>query len=553
METAQRDLIAGLTVAAVALPLALAFGVASGSTAAAGLVTAVLAGIVIGLLGGAPYQISGPTGAMSAVLIVVAHEHGQTGLWVAGLMAGIMILLTGILRLGRIVNFIPAPVITGFTSGIALVIAIGQIDNFFGIETKDHESSALKVAGYFRDPLPAINWTAVLTALIVMATMVVLPRFLNAPKLPTALLGVVIATAFSWTLGWNVETIGAIPKSILLDDRLSLSMDALRLFDDLLAPAFAIALLGSIESLLCGVVAGRMTGQKLATNQELVGQGIGNIIIPFFGGVPATAAIARTSVGVKAGGATRMVSVFHAIALLLGMLFAGAAISHVPLAALAGVLMVTAWRMNEWHTINFYTRYRLKSAIGILVVTMLATVTLDLTQAIIIGLIVSVVFFFWQVSKLGITVTPVDWDRIAATGEPIPESRPDAQIVTVTGSLFFGSVNQFVEAVERMPFRHALIISLRGVPMVDVSTIQAIEHIAHHQTSQGGVLHLTGVQPRVLRLFERAGLGHLIDNAHPFEHIDDALHKLQRDQARQSTRPDDALDEMPLGIATTGG
>jgi SulP family sulfate permease len=553
METAQRDLIAGLTVAAVALPLALAFGVASGSTAAAGMVTAVIAGLVIGLLGGAPYQISGPTGAMSAVLIVVAHEHGQIGLWVAGLMAGIMILATGILRLGRIVNFIPAPVITGFTSGIALVIAIGQIDNFFGIDTEDHESSALKLAGYVRDPLPEINWTAVLAALIVMATMVLLPRLLNTPRIPTALLGVGIATALSWGLGWNVDTIGAIPKTILLDDRLTPSLDALRLFDDLLAPAFAIALLGSIESLLCGVVAGRMTGQKLATNQELVAQGVGNIVIPFFGGVPATAAIARTSVGVKAGGATRLVSIIHAIALLLGMLFAGAAISKVPLAALAGVLMVTAWRMNEWHTISFYTRHRLKSAMGILVVTMLATVTLDLTQAIIIGLLVSVVFFFWQVSKLTITVSPVEWDRIAATGEPIPESRPDAQIATVTGSLFFGSVNQFVETMERLPFRHALIISLRGVPMVDVSTIQAIEHIWHSQTQQGGTLHLTGVQPRVLRMFERAGLGELIDNTHPFEHIDDALRKVSREQARQAAMPDDALNEIPFGIATTGG
>jgi len=208
--------------------------------------------------------------------------------------------------------------------------------------------------------------------------------------------------------------------------------------------------------------------------------------------------------------------------------------------------------MNEWHTISFYSRHRLKSAMGILIVTMLATVTLDLTQAIIIGLVVSVVFFFWQVSRLGIAVTPVDWDRIAATGEPIPESRPDAQIVTVTGSLFFGSVNQFVETVERIPFRHALIISLRGVPMVDVSTIQAIEHIWQRQTSQGGILHLTGVQPRVLRMFERAGLGNLIDNTHPFEHIDDALRKVSRDQARQASRPDDAFDEMPLGVATSG-
>lgn len=553
VETAQRDLIAGLTVAAVALPLALAFGVAGGSTAAAGLVTAIISGLVIGLLSGAPFQVSGPTGAMSAVLIVIAHDYGPHGLWIAGLMAGIMILATGIFRLGRIVNFIPAPVITGFTSGIALVIAIGQIDNFFGIKTEAHDSSARKLAGYFIDPVPSINWTAVLCAVIVMATMIALPRLWNAPKLPTALLGVVIVTALSWSLGWDVQTIGTIPHSIVLDERLTPSRDDLKLIDDLLAPAFAIALLGAIESLLCGVVAGRMTGKKLATNQELVAQGIGNIILPFFGGVPATAAIARTSVGVKAGGETRLVSIIHAVALLIGMLFFAGAIAHVPMPALAGVLMVTAWRMNEWHTIRFYWRHRLKSALVSVAITMVATTALDLTEAIIIGLIVSVIVFFWQVSQLTITVTPVDWDHIAATGEPIPESRPDAQIVAVTGSLFFGSVNQFAETLEHLPFRHALIISLRGVPMVDVSTIQVVEHAWHAQRDRGGVLHLTGLQPRVLRMFERAGMSELIDNQHPFEHIDQALAKAQRDLAANreaDATVDEGLNEIPLGVVT---
>jgi SulP family sulfate permease len=546
LETAQRDLIAGLTVAAVALPLALAFGVAGGSTAAAGLVTAIISGLVIGLLSGAPFQISGPTGAMSAVLIVIANDHGPRGLWVAGLMAGIMILATGIFKLGRIVNFIPAPVITGFTSGIALVIAIGQIDNFLGVKTAAHESSARKLLGYFTDPVPSINWTSVLCALIVMATMLGLPRLWNTPKVPAALIGVAIVTALSWSLGWNVNTIGSIPRTIILDQRLTPSRDDLKLVDDLLAPAFAIALLGAIESLLCGVVAGRMTGKKLATNQELIAQGIGNIVLPFFGGVPATAAIARTSVGVKAGGETRLVSIFHALALLAGMLFFAGAIAHVPMAALAGVLMITAWRMNEWHTIRFYWRYRLKTALISLVVTMLATTMLDLTQAIIIGLVLSVIVFFWQVSQLSIVVTPVDWDHIAATGETIPESRPEAQIVTVTGSLFFGSVNQFAETIEHLLYRPVLIVSLRGVPMVDVSTIQVIEHIWHTQRNRGGTLHLTGLQPRVLRMFERAGFGGLIDNRHPFETIDQALARAVR--TPPPAEEDEGLNELPFGV-----
>lgn len=558
--TARRDLIAGLTVAAVALPLALAFGVASGSTAAAGLVTAVVAGIVIGMLGGAPYQISGPTGAMSAVLIVVAHDHGQAGLWLAGLMAGIMILATGLFRLGRIVSFFPDPVITGFTSGIAAVIAIGQIDNFVGIHTEAHERSISKLLGYVRDPLPTVNTSAIAAALIVMAVMFGVPRlqtFLPPERfrytpLPTALLGVALVTLLAWVLDWNVETIGAIPKSVVLDDRLTFGAIDFGLVGDLLAPAFAIALLGSIESLLCGVVAGRQIDppQKLATNQDLVAQGIGNIVIPFFGGVPATAAIARTSVGIRAGGVTRMVSVVHSIALLGGMLFLASAISRVPLAALAGVLMVTAWRMNEWHNIRFYVRHRFKSSTAIFLITMLATVSLDLTQAIIIGLIVSMIFFFWQVSRVSIAVTPIDWDQVAATGEPVPESRPRTDLVEVTGSLFFASVNQLVETIERRPLPEALVISLRKSPLVDISTVHAIMHLRHAQERHGGVLKITGVQPNVRRMFERAGLGAMIDNTHPFEHIDDAFERLRRSQPFEAPAHDEHFSEEPVSART---
>lgn len=543
VSTAQKDLIAGLTVAAVALPLALAFGVASGSTAAAGLVTAVIAGLVIGMLGGAPYQISGPTGAMSAVLIVVAHDHGQIGLWMAGLLAGIMILATGLLRLGRIVGFIPDPVITGFTSGIAAVIAIGQIDNFLGIETEDHESSLDKLLGYFRDPLPPIDWTAVTCALIVMAVMIAIPQIqkhapnsrLRLTPLPTALFGVVIVTILSWQLDWKIDSIGEIPGSILLEDHLTPGSIDLGLIGDLLAPAFAIALLGGIESLLCGVVAGRQLDppKKLSTSQELIAQGIGNIVIPFFGGVPATAAIARTSVGVKAGGVTRMVSVIHAIALLLGMLFLATAISRVPMAALAGVLMVTAWRMNEWHNIRFYVKHRFKSSSAIFLATMVATVSFDLTQAIIIGLLLSFFFFFWQASRVLVSVTVIDWDQVEASGEPIPASRPHALLVEVSGALFFASVNQLVETIERLPTAEALIISLRRSPQVDISTVQAFIHLRHAQERHGGVLQITGVQPSVRRMFERAGLGSLIDNSHPFEHIDAALERVHRDQLRR--------------------
>lgn len=521
----QLDLTAGLTVAAVALPLALAFGVASGSTAAAGLVTAIIAGFLIGALSGAPYQISGPTGAMSAVLLVIAQRHGLQGLWIAGLMAGLMILALGIFRLGRVINFIPAPVITGFTSGIALIIIIGQIDNTLGIQTATEESAAFKLLNYFREPLPAINLHAVTSATIVALVMFLLPHAPRMGRVPTALIGITVVTVLAWALDWPVTTIGEIPRSIVLKDRMSLDMLNLSLMSDLLVPAISIAALGAIESLLAGVVAGRMTGTKLNVNQELVAQGAGNIVLPFFGGVPATAAIARISVGVRAGGVTRLVSIFHSIALLAGALFLGSVIARIPLAALAGVLIVTAWRMNEWHVIQFYVNKRITNATVVMVVTMLATVALDLTQAILIGVAISLLVFLAQVSKLTVVPTEVDWNRLRAAGFPIQREVEGMRVVYVTGSLYFGAVIQFVDAIESLPPTRVLILSMRGVPMVDISSAHAFEHLWHQQRKAGGLLLISGLQPQVRRKFERTGLVEMLGEDAFFWSADQAILK----------------------------
>jgi SulP family sulfate permease len=551
----QLDVLAGLTVAAVALPLALAFGVASGSTAAAGLVTAIVAGVVIGVLGGAPYQISGPTGAMSAVLLVIAQKHGPQGLWVAGLMAGAFILALGMFKLGRVVNFIPAPVITGFTSGIALIIFIGQIDNALGASTPAEESAALKVLHYLQHPLPlsAINGAALASAALVAAVMLLLPRVPGISRIPAALLGIVLVTGLSWGFAWDVATIGSIPRSIVLDARYSFRLDDVSLLGELLGPAVAIAALGSIESLLAGVVAGRMTGRRLEVNQELVAQGVGNIVLPFFGGVPATAAIARISVGVKAGGVTRLVSVIHSAALFAGALLFGGAIARIPLAALASVLMVTAARMNEWHVIRFYLRRRLKGPTLVMVATMLATVSLDLTQAIIIGIAVSLLLFISQVSRLTIVPTDVDWPRLRATGLAVPHEAEAVSVVYVSGTLFFGAVNQFTERIEHLPPAQVLILSMRGVPLVDVSSVHALEHIWRQQHHHGGHLLLTGLQPSVERIFERTGLLDLVGRGHVFWSADQAIlhaatHLVTADVLPVEPDEDAELNDLPFGV-----
>jgi len=553
---AQMDVIAGLTVAAVALPLALAFGVASGSTAAAGLITAIVAGFLIGALSGAPYQISGPTGAMSAVLILVSQKHGLEGIWVAGVMAGLIILALGVFKLGRIINFIPAPVITGFTSGIALIIFIGQIDNALGIHTAEADTSALKIWGYLTNPLPSVSTHAIVATGIVAATMLLLPRVHRVQRVPAALLGIAIATALAWSLGWPVETIGAIPRSIILDDRLALALPDTAMMSDLIGPAIAIAALGSIESLLAGVVAGRMTGTKLAVNQELVAQGVGNIVIPFLGGVPATAAIARISVGVRAGGITRMVSFVHSFALLAGALVLGNVISHIPLAALAGVLMVTAWRMNEWHVIDFYVRRRLKSATGVMLVTMAATVALDLTQAILLGVGVSLLVFLGQVSRLSIVPTEVDWERVRQAGHTIQREVEGMRVVYVAGALYFGAVSQLTETLEALPPSRVLVLSMRGVPMVDVSCVHALEHFANVQREQGGLLLITGLQPQVRRVFERTGLVDALGHDAFYWSADEAIVTAKRrilaqqdaERARQPHMDDGVMGDLPFGV-----
>lgn len=558
-DTFVRDLVAGLTVAAVALPLALAFGVASGATAAAGLVTAIVAGFVIGALGGAPYQISGPTGAMSAVLVVVVGEHGLRGLWLASLLAGAIILALGLFRLGRVVSFIPAPVITGFTSGIALVIAIGQIDNFLGVQTPGRASAARKLLGYVTGPVPPINGYAVASALGVMATMLLLPRWRWGERLPAALLGISLVTAAAATLTWPVAAIGSIPATIILPDRYIPSPADLGLLSTLLGPAVAIAVLGSIESLLAGVVAGRMTGQKLEVNQELVAQGAGNLLIPFFGGVPATAAIARISVGLKAGGATRMVSIVHALTLLAGALAFGAVIGRVPLAALAGVLLVTAWRMNEWHVIRFYVGRRLKGPVLVMLATLAATVALDLTQAILVGVALSLLLFLGPVSRVEIVPTTVDWARLRDAGVAVPREVAGMQVVYVTGALYFGATGQLATELERLGHPPALILSMRGVPMVDVSSLHAIEHAWREQVAHGGVLLVSGLQTQVRRMFERAGLVEAIGADRFHWSADQAIGHASRLLAAGPVRGpvprgrDDFAEvehDMPLGVAT---
>lgn len=504
MQTLRGDVLAGITVAAVALPLALAFGVASGATAAAGLVTAILAGFLIGGLGGAGFQVSGPTGAMSAVLIVLATRYGLQGMWVAAVMAGVGILLLGVFNLGQIVNFIPSAVIAGFTSGIAIVIFIGQIDNLLGVKTAAADSNLIKFLNYFRFGYTP-NLAAVGLSVLVIVIMFLWPKRFNA-RFPGSLLALIAATLLAVIFNLNVPTIGSIPQSILLDQRLLPTQIPWDHLGDLITPALSIAALGAIESLLCGTAAGRMAGQKMDSAQELVAQGLGNIILPFFGGVPATAAIARTSVAIKSGGKTRVVSIVHSVALLIVALALAPLIARVPLSVLGGVLAVTTWRMNEWPEIRQIFGRRFKSAMFAFVTTMLATVALDLTQAIIIGVGVSAVIFVFQISRASVILEPVSVEKMRKEGYELQYDADRIVVVYVIGPLFFGTVSTFNAALEKLNGMQDIILSLRTVPLLDTTGIDVLEDLIQRLESTGRRVYLSGLNEPVRSYLERAGV-----------------------------------------------
>ena len=498
-----KDVLAGITVAAVALPLALAFGISSGATAAAGLITALIAGVVIGLLSGASYQISGPTGAMAAILCSLVATYQIQGVFIACFMSGAILLLCGIFKLGGLVQFIPTPVITGFTSGIAIIIAFGQINNLTGLKCEG-ASTIDKIVSYFNTP-QTLNFEAIAIGVCVIVFMLIYPKKLNA-IIPSSLMSIIIATALNFIFNFNVGIVGEIPQTLLLNDRLDITAIDFDTVKNLIFPAISIAALGLIESLLCGASAGRMKNEKLDSDQELVAQGIGNMLIPFFGGVPATAAIARTSVAIKSGAQTRIAGVIHSLVLLASMFLLGGVMSKIPMAALAGVLIVTAWRMNEFAVIKDIFGRKIKTAMFQYLITMAATVIFDLTVAIIIGILFSVIMFVLKVSDMTVNVADVDPAKIDIADKD--GKLGGTKVVYVTGPLYFGTSNKLSEKLSHLEVDDGgkLIFSMRGVPIADISGVQAMKELCDSLSARKIEIYFSCVQPAVDEMFHRCGL-----------------------------------------------
>ncbi len=504
-----KDVMTGLTVAAVALPLALAFGVSSGADAAAGLITAIFAGIFIAALSGASFQISGPTGAMAAILLPLSAKFGIKGILTAGLLSGIILLIFTFLKVGKLISYIPGPVITGFTSGIAIVIALGQIDNFFGTSSKG-ENAISKISSYSALGFSP-NWYAVMFGVMVILIMIFYPKKWN-DVIPSSLAGIIIALIvnilfFSGSSAPFVAQVGTIPKSLISDEALLLTGIDFANISSLVLPAFSIALLGMIESLMCGASGSNMTGEKFDSNRELLAQGIGNIIVPLVGGVPATAAIARTSVAIKSGGRTRVASFVHSLTLIASMFLLGSVMSRIPLSALAGVLMVTAFRMNEWKAIKQIMNNKFRSQIAQFFVTMICTVVFDLTIAIALGILMAMFSFIKQSCELSITVSEVDTNKIS-TSNNFDHSK--TKVAYLSGPIFFGTQEKLISLSDEIENTKTLVLSMRGVPSIDGNGIDALTQLICVLKSQKVDVLLCGVQEQVSRELDRVPFRQLV-------------------------------------------
>lgn len=535
------DLVAGLTVAVVALPLALAFGITTGLGAGAGLTTAIVAGVVAAVFGGSNLQVSGPTGAMTVVLVPLVARYGADGVVVVGVLAGLLVLAGALLRLGRYLAYIPWPVVEGFTLGIAVIIALQQVPNALGVPKPEGENTAVVAGRAVVDAVGDLNLAALGLVALVAAIMVSAPRLHRS--LPASLLAVLAATLVAAVAGLDVATIGTLPQALPAFHIPHVEPGDL---DRYLSAAFAIAALAAIESLLSAKVAdGMVDGRRHDPDRELFGQGLANVITPLFGGMPATGAIARTAVNVRAGARTRVAAIVHSFTIVAVVLFAASLVARIPLAALAGVLIVTAVRMVDLHNIRSVLRSTRSDAV-VLVVTALATVVFDLIVAVEIGVAAAAVLALRHVARsaeaVQVTVAPeVDADEETdLLAEHIVAYRLD-------GALFFGAAQRFLTELAAIADVKVVILRLPGLQVLDATGAQALGEIVDDLERRGITVLLKGPRPEHLKVLEAVGaLDRLAHERHLFDDLDAAVAHARSHVARGSAAVDDGALVDPL-------
>lgn len=520
------NLVSGVIVGIVALPLAMAFAIASGAKPEQGLYTAIVAGLVVSTLGGSRLQIAGPTGAFIVILSGITAKYGIAGLQIATLMAGVILLLLGLARMGAIIRFIPDPVIVGFTAGIGVIIWVGQWRDFFGLPAVGGEHFHQKI-WQLTQALPQLHPTTTALAVLSLALVVATPRLPGMRRVPGPLVALVVASAAQAVFHFDgVRTIGSafggIPQGLP-------SFQVPRLAPaeiiTLIGPAFTIAMLGAIESLLSAVVADGMAGTRHDSNQELIGQGIANIVVPLFGGIAATGAIARTATNIRNGGTGPLAGIVHALTLLLIVLFLAPLAVNVPLAALAAILFVVAWNMSEVKHFGRMVRRAPRADVAILLVTFTLTVFADLVVAVNIGVILAMLQFLRRMATSVEVRQATDQElsqEFAHLG--LIELPPGVLVYNVEGPFFFGAVETFERALAGTHTDpRVLIIRLRWVPFIDITGLQTLEEVIRDLHRRGVRVMVVGANARVAGKLQRAGIVELIGAHNSIGSFADAL------------------------------
>lgn len=531
-KTFMSDLMAGIIVGIVALPLAIAFGIASGVTPEKGIITAIVAGLVISLFGGSKVQIGGPTGAFIIIIYGIIQKYGFEGLTIATLMAGLFLVLFGLLRLGTIIKYIPYPIVVGFTSGIAVTIFTTQIKDLFGLTLPSNPSDFIEKWGVYLQNFNTIDPWCALIGVASVVVIAVTPRF--SKKIPGSLIAIILMTIVALLLKnfagvLSIETIG---------DRFSISneLPAAQVPDmnwetikSLVSPAITIAILGSIESLLSATVADGVIGDHHDSNTELVAQGLANIASPLFGGIPATGAIARTMTNINNGGKTPVAGIIHAVVLLLIFLFLMPLAKYIPMACLAGVLVVVSYGMCGWRSFLELMKNP-KSDVTVLLITFFLTIIFDLTIAIEVGLIIACLLFMKRMSEttdVKAITEEIDLNQDAefSTGNLdhliIPQG---VEVYEINGPYFFGAGNKFEEIMASFGDRPKVrIIRMRKVPFVDSTGIHNLTNLCEISKKEGIQIVLSGVREKVNGQLEHAGFYHLIGEENICSHINLAL------------------------------
>lgn len=527
------DIIAGIVVGIVALPLAIAFGIASGVSPTIGLITAIIGGFMVSALGGCTVQIGGPTGAFIVIVYNIIATYGLEGLAIATFMAGIILVLLGIFHLGTVIKFIPYPIVIGFTAGIALTIFSTQMNDFFGLGLKELPSEFIPKWGTYLRNFDHINLPTLIVGIFSLLIITLTPRI--SKKLPGALIAIIISTTIVYVCSQftdffsSVETIGGRFKGMSTDlphpHGFELSMTTINL---LLPSAFTIAVLGAIESLLSATVADGITGSRTNSNTELIGQGIANITVPLFGGIPVTGAIARTMTNITNGGRTPIAGIVHAAVLLLIFMFLMDLINMVPMSCLAAVLITVSYNMSGWRTVRSIFRNP-KSDITVMMVTFLLTVIFDLTIAIEIGLLLAVVLFLRRVMEnSAVKVYGQQLDAAEGTDmsqHEVLDVAPGVSVYEIEGPFFFGIATKFDELMRSsMAAKPKVrIIRMRKVPFIDSTGLHNLEILIKSSQSEDIDIVLSGVQPGVRATLSHAGFDKLIPPDHICDHITGAV------------------------------